>query len=217
MIPLVECLRAAGIVTLQSCSGHPGTNDGHLWIDATTVPDAAVDGLDWSPFTAVALHLYPRRFWEFTWLPIGLERAESSLWLLPKLTTRLDRPPTGTPDTGNDTWVNEGSDYRPPTGPPGRLPCPDGGTCHHDCSTRDRCWRVDNAAPLSGVYPDDKWPTGTTDTDECEGCGRSDDSCFNLGDDRVCCLLCTHIGTPEAAARWTTDPPGAVPTEEPTP
>jgi hypothetical protein len=89
MIPLVEWLRAAGIVTLQSCSGHPGTDDGHLWIDATTVPDAAVDGLDWSPFTAVALHLHPRRFWEFVWLPEDRARATASLWLLPRFIKML--------------------------------------------------------------------------------------------------------------------------------
>jgi hypothetical protein len=43
--------------------------------------------------------------------------------------------------------------------PPGRLACQDGGTCHHDCGTRDQCWRVDHAEPLSGVYPGDEWPT----------------------------------------------------------
>lgn len=36
--------------------------------------------------------------------------------------------------------------------------CPDGGTCHHGC-TAPYCWRVENAGPLSGVYPDDEWPT----------------------------------------------------------
>lgn len=34
--------------------------------------------------------------------------------------------------------------------------CPDGGTCHHDCG--DDCYRVENAAPLSGVFPGDRWP-----------------------------------------------------------
>ena len=34
--------------------------------------------------------------------------------------------------------------------------CPDGGKCNHKCE--DRCWRVDNAGPLSGVFPNDDWP-----------------------------------------------------------
>lgn len=36
------------------------------------------------------------------------------------------------------------------------MKCPDGGQCHHDC--KDRCWRVDNAGPFSGVYPGNRWP-----------------------------------------------------------
>lgn len=39
-----------------------------------------------------------------------------------------------------------------------RPTCSDGGTCHHDCASSDVCWRVDNAAPLSGVYLDGRWP-----------------------------------------------------------
>lgn len=42
-----------------------------------------------------------------------------------------------------------------PTIPKPRT-CPDGGTCHHDCGSR--CFRVDCCAPLSGTFPDDKWP-----------------------------------------------------------
>jgi hypothetical protein len=34
--------------------------------------------------------------------------------------------------------------------------CPDGGTCHHGCTTG--CFRVSWAGPLSGVYPGDEWP-----------------------------------------------------------
>lgn len=36
--------------------------------------------------------------------------------------------------------------------------CPDAGTCHHACAPGTRCWRVDHAGPLSGVYPGDDWP-----------------------------------------------------------
>jgi hypothetical protein len=82
MIPLVEWLRAAGIVTLQSCAGHLGTDDGHIWVDADS---EAVYGLDWSPFTKVALHIHPKWFWEFMWLPEDRDRATASLWLLPRL------------------------------------------------------------------------------------------------------------------------------------
>ncbi len=34
--------------------------------------------------------------------------------------------------------------------------CPDGGTCHHDCTVN--CFRVLCCAPLSGEFPQDKWP-----------------------------------------------------------
>lgn len=37
-----------------------------------------------------------------------------------------------------------------------REKCPDKGTCHHDCG--DRCFRVVCCGPLTGVYPDDRWP-----------------------------------------------------------
>jgi hypothetical protein len=36
------------------------------------------------------------------------------------------------------------------------LRCPDGGKCHHGCGVE--CFRVQSAAPLSGVYPDGRWP-----------------------------------------------------------
>lgn len=34
--------------------------------------------------------------------------------------------------------------------------CPDGGRCHHTCDTA--CFRVQCCAPLSNVYPNDRWP-----------------------------------------------------------
>lgn len=48
---------------------------------------------------------------------------------------------------------------------PERLTCPDGGTCHHECQPGGRCWRVDNAGPLSGVYEGDRWPDTPTPDD----------------------------------------------------
>lgn len=35
-------------------------------------------------------------------------------------------------------------------------PCPDGGTCHHQCQAA--CFRVQCCGPLSGVYPRNTWP-----------------------------------------------------------
>jgi hypothetical protein len=35
--------------------------------------------------------------------------------------------------------------------------CPDGGRCWHHCKDGE-CFRVATCVPLSGVYPDDKWP-----------------------------------------------------------
>jgi hypothetical protein len=34
--------------------------------------------------------------------------------------------------------------------------CPDNGVCHHSCS--GMCFRVLSCEPLSGVYPNDRWP-----------------------------------------------------------
>lgn len=43
------------------------------------------------------------------------------------------------------------------------MNCPDGGTCHHDC-TRS-CFRVRHTQPLSGVFPDDEWPRWSREPD----------------------------------------------------
>lgn len=40
----------------------------------------------------------------------------------------------------------------------GKIMCPDGGTCHHECPGAAQCFRVLACAPLSGVFPDDRWP-----------------------------------------------------------
>jgi hypothetical protein len=34
--------------------------------------------------------------------------------------------------------------------------CPDDGACHHRCGAV--CWRVLMCGPLSGKFPDDRWP-----------------------------------------------------------
>ena len=45
-------------------------------------------------------------------------------------------------------------------------PCPDGGTCHHECATRELCYRVGACGPLSGVYDDDQWPAALAAADD---------------------------------------------------
>jgi hypothetical protein len=35
--------------------------------------------------------------------------------------------------------------------------CPDDGTCHHACDAGP-CFRVRACGPLSGVFPDNRWP-----------------------------------------------------------
>lgn len=48
---------------------------------------------------------------------------------------------------------------------PGRR-CPDGGACHHKCDSvgglgqpAGYCYRVECCGPLSGVFPNDEWPS----------------------------------------------------------
>jgi len=47
------------------------------------------------------------------------------------------------------------------------MTCPDGGTCHHECVAYseggDGCFRVARCGPLTGVYPDDRWPDEVRD------------------------------------------------------
>ena len=42
--------------------------------------------------------------------------------------------------------------------PTGRLACPDGGKCHHQCKVTESCFRVRACGPLSGVFEDNRWP-----------------------------------------------------------
>lgn len=42
------------------------------------------------------------------------------------------------------------------SGTPERRSCPDDGRCHHACVSG--CFRVTAASPLSGVFPNDRWP-----------------------------------------------------------
>lgn len=54
--------------------------------------------------------------------------------------------------------LNEGRAIMPISREALKRRCPDGGTCHHKCLAA--CFRVLNAGPLSGVYPNDEWPRG---------------------------------------------------------
>lgn len=52
------------------------------------------------------------------------------------------------------------------SGPEPFEACPDGGRCWHTCPLVEGgpegkgapCWRVTHSGPLSGVFPDDRWP-----------------------------------------------------------
>ena len=44
-----------------------------------------------------------------------------------------------------------------------RPTCPDGGRCHHSCTVTERCWRVENAGPLS-ITDWDTWPAEILDS-----------------------------------------------------
>lgn len=66
---------------------------------------------------------------------------------------------------GDDCWVKRAREAlaaiealtKPKSLPMHAQGCPDGGKCHHGCS--ERCWRVSYCSPLSGTYPDDRWPS----------------------------------------------------------
>ena len=75
IVPLVEALRETGVVTLQSCAGHEGTDDGHLWIRADSVTTKTIVRLDRSPFTYIRLQIWPVEQWELGWDPSQLESA----------------------------------------------------------------------------------------------------------------------------------------------
>jgi hypothetical protein len=76
-VPVVELLRARGVTTLQSCSGHLGEPkghgmwDGHLWIVADCPPPPVG-----SPFARVELALWPPPArWVLGWTPDALSEV----------------------------------------------------------------------------------------------------------------------------------------------
>ena len=69
MVELIATLRKRGIVTLQSCAGHSGYSDGHLYIRANTVSDRKMINLSQDPFCSVHKRFWPDEQWEFRWDP----------------------------------------------------------------------------------------------------------------------------------------------------
>jgi hypothetical protein len=63
--------------------------------------------------------------------------------------------------------------------------CPDSGVCHHMCGTEgypDKCFRVRFAGPLSGVFPDNKWPKALR---EEHGAWQTFDSMVEVVEERI--------------------------------
>lgn len=81
IVPLVEHLRALGIVTLQSCAGHQGS-DGTLWVRADTVDPVAVRWLPMRPFDRMQRVVWPEDRWEFHWRPDHAQQAIDVLYAL---------------------------------------------------------------------------------------------------------------------------------------
>lgn len=77
MVPLVERLRAAGHVTLQSCQGHQGTDDGCLWMRPWSVDDVTEKRIRRAgdPFSIVREVWHPERRIELWWDPEDMSRA----------------------------------------------------------------------------------------------------------------------------------------------
>lgn len=98
IVPLVEALRSRGVVTLQSCAGHPGTDDGCLWVRADSVDGAhlrlfVLDVVGRDVFDRVSLTYWPERRWEFVWRPENAGIAMAALgWLKPADTTTATSP-----------------------------------------------------------------------------------------------------------------------------
>ena len=69
VVELIGTLRKRGIVTLQSCAGHEGTDDGCLWIRASSVSYREMVLLTGDPFSRVYKTFWPDEMWVFEWNP----------------------------------------------------------------------------------------------------------------------------------------------------
>lgn len=92
IVPLVETLRRNGIVTLQSCAGHVGSDDGGLWVAASTVSEPSVRrAANSGAFERVARMIHPWQQWAFRWLPENFDEAETALLELERAEDKSSR------------------------------------------------------------------------------------------------------------------------------
>lgn len=74
--------------------------------------------------------------------------------------------------------------------------CPDGGYCHHACGLDGHtkgCFRVMFAGPLSGVFPDNKWPKALR---EENGAWQTFDSMAEVVEERIFDHISAEVETP---------------------
>lgn len=93
IVELVEHLRRLGVVTLQSCAGHPGVSDGVLWVDARSVTAESFLRPPRGPFTYISRVWHPEDRWEIGWLPENLDAAVEALAALDPAEPRLPAHP----------------------------------------------------------------------------------------------------------------------------
>lgn len=75
IVPVVEELRRRGVVTLQSCQGHVGSSDAHLWFRAD-LTDEQARSLAATPGMAKVTRMFsPEDCWEAWWVASDRDRA----------------------------------------------------------------------------------------------------------------------------------------------
>lgn len=121
-------------------------------------------------------HVYgTSEIWEVTGEPLPLDLGAAAKLCVEHVRARLKQRMQETMRLKDRAWRAE-RETQPP--PPDR--CPDDGACYHKCDGSS-CFRVHTAAPLSGVFPDDRWPANLlmrnvvpTPVSECghHECGR---------------------------------------------
>jgi hypothetical protein len=74
VVSLIQHLRKQGIITRQSCAGHPGESDGHVMFDPSVLPDS-IRSLRGHPFSMVRETFEPEPWFELWWRPEDLECA----------------------------------------------------------------------------------------------------------------------------------------------
>lgn len=89
IIPLVEHLRAKGLVTLQSCTGHTPTGpgmfdgtDGHLWVLDEPPFQPVLGDIDETLFQQISWTVWPVPRLELLWLPAVFDAAAEHLMRL---------------------------------------------------------------------------------------------------------------------------------------